>query len=225
MNSRVVGYALLTTVGISAAVYSVAHQMMRGLAEAGTPIRPTIQVQLDPGEKLASAVVGDLTGSLEYALVLGTSLPGERGRIRVLHGQRDHYETVGTFTDEAGFIDSLIIQDITGQRRGDLITLWRSGQGGYLNVLIFEWTGQSYRKIWDLAPFEKGGQLTERALLTIRRIDQVGNVELVVRAPNVRPGERTPGPLPHQVSIYRWDAHQQTLVLFKRFVDPSRTFE
>jgi hypothetical protein len=225
MNRRVVGCALLTIAVMSAAVYSAPQKMMRGFAEAGTPIRPTIQVQLEPGEKLGSAVVGDLTGSLEYALVLGTLLPGKRGRIRVLHWQKDHYETVGTFTDEAGSIDSLIIEDITGHRRGDLITLWRSGQGGYLNVLIFEWTGQNYRKIWDLAPFEKGGQLTERALLAIRRIDQIGNVELVIRAPNVRPGERTPGPLPHQVSIYRWDARKQTLVLFKRFVDPSRTFE
>ena len=73
-------------------------------------------------------------------------------RVAVLHWQRDHYETVGTFADEARRIDSLIIQDITGHRRGDLITLWRSGQGGYLNVLIFEWNGQNYREIWDLSP-------------------------------------------------------------------------
>ncbi len=205
MNRRVVRHALLSIVVMSAAVYSAAPVIRRGFAEAATPIRPTIQMQLDHGEILLSAVVGDLTDSLEPALVFGTVLPDGRCRIRVLHWQRDHYETVWAFTREAE-VDAPIIRDIHNHRLGDLITLWRSGSGGYLDILIFEWNGRTYREIWDLAPFENDGQLMQGALLTIRRIDQVGNVELIIRAPNVRPGESTLGPLPHQVSIYRWDA-------------------
>ena len=76
MRRSVVGCALLSVTVISAAVFSASQVIGQEFAEAGTPVQVSIQVSLDPGEILWSAVVGNLTDSLEPALVLGTLLPG-----------------------------------------------------------------------------------------------------------------------------------------------------
>jgi hypothetical protein len=224
MLTRVVGHSLLI-VATSTAVSFAPHIVGRGSAEAPAPMQLAIHVQLVPGETLSTAAAGDLTGGFEPALVLGTQLPGPHSRVRVMHRQGDRYETVWTFTSDAEGIDSLIIRHLHNNAPNDLLTLWRSGSGGYLDMLIFEWNGRTYREIWNLDQFVKGGQLIQRAKLATRQFDSYGNVELVIRAPNIHPGDTTRGPLPHQVSIYRWDARKQTFVLFTRYVDPNKTFE
>jgi hypothetical protein len=121
--------------------------------------------------------------------------------------------------------ESAMIRAVTNNKRNDLVTLWRGGQGGYLDVLIFEWDGRTYRKIWQLSDLEKEGQLTQGASLIIRRVDDFGGVELVIRAPNVQPGESSLGAVSHQVSIYRWNAATTTFLLHKRFVDAEKSYD
>lgn len=186
-----------------------------------------IQPELQPNEMLWRAAAGDLNSSLQPALVFGTLLHGGGSRIHVLHWQDGHYKRIWTFTHPfSDAIDELIIRDVNNDGRNDLVTLWVSGSGGFLDVVIFEWNGQTYEEIWNLDRHVKDGQLTAAASLRIRRADSYGNVELVIRTPITEADEK-PGLFAqsHQVSIYRWDVLQKTFVLFKRFIDPGRTYE
>ena len=223
MSGRRAGYALLTVLATCAAIYTAAQ--MNYVAGAPIPTQLKIQVELDPGEKLLAAAAGNLTGSFEPSLVFGTSLPDARSRIRVLQWQKGHYETVWAFTEGADNVDLRITSDVHNGWRGDLITLWYSGAGAYLDVRIFEWNGRTFQETWHLPSFKENGQLTQGASLEIRPIGSAGNIELMIRAPNVLPGASTHGLLSHQVSMYRWDTRRQTFVLFKRFVDTNRSFE
>jgi len=204
-------YALLTHLGNAAVA-----------GQASTPL--TIRLDLQPYEQITGATAGNLADGPYPALVIGTAIPPGRGRVHVLHGNGRQYDEVWVSTNDVGVFESATIRDVNNNKRSDLVTLWRGGQGGYLDVQIFEWEGSTYRKLWQLAGFEMGGQLTQGASLGIRRIDDFGNVELVVRAPSVRPGESTLGPVHHQVSIYRWNAAKRTFVLYTRFVETEKSY-
>lgn len=182
-----------------------------------------IQLPWEPQEFLWGAAAGNLTGNIDPALVFGTVLPGDRGRVRVLHQRGGVFREVWSYTHDASF-HSVIIRDVDSVQPEELITLWTRGQGAYLDVRVFQWTGQTYREIWNLDQYGRGRQLTQGAHLLIQRVDLFG-IQLVVRAPNVAPGASTLGALPHQVSIYRWDNQKRSLVLFRRFVDTQKTFE
>lgn len=217
------GITLLVAVAWAAGDFS---QEIRALAaEPKSPRRLAIQLSLDSQEWLWGAAAGFLTETPDPVLVFGTVLPMNRGRVRVFHWNGTRYQQVWVHTSELGGFDGATIRDVNNNRRDDLVTLWRAGSGGYLDVRIFEWNGRVYQEIWDLSRFSGKGQLLQHAGLTIRRIDNVGNVELVIRAPNVKPGESALRALPHQVSIYRWSPRERTFVLFRRFVDSQRNFE
>lgn len=224
---RRVAYASFAVVMIIIAAYQVTRVTTWWAFRARTPRQLAIQLQLEPDELLWRVAAGNLSYGLQPALVFGTLVRGGGSRIRVLHWQDGHYKKVWTFTHPfADEIHELIIRDVNNDHRDDLVTLWASGSGGFLDIVIFEWNGQTYEEIWNLDRHVKDGQLTAAASLSIRRLDSHGNVELVVRTP-IANAHQKPGLFaqPHQVSIYRWDALKKTFALFKRSVDPSRTYE
>lgn len=222
MQLRHVAYALVALGATLVMSYGVHQMSKRESADASSPNVLSIEMPLASNEVLWGTAAGDLTGGPQPEIVIGTLLPLDRGRVYVLHPQDGKYRPAWTFTHEAAAFDSAIIRDVNADRRNELITLWLSGQGGYLDVRIFRWDG-TYRLLWQLP--QDQAQLTQGAQLSIRRINIVGGVELVVRAPNVKPGESTLGALPHQVSVYRWDPSKRTFVLFRRFIDPRKSFE
>jgi len=114
---------------------------------------------------------------------------------------------------------------LTGRGQPVLITEWTNGNHAFLDVAVFKWDGDTYQEIWRLEPFTEGGQLTQEANLEVQRFDESGDIQLVIRTPIPKPGEHAFGPLPHQVSIYRWDNTAETFVFFKRFVDSQKSYK
>ena len=227
MNIRVLGYALLAVSLILGAVFPSAQFTRPAIAGAGTAAQLTIVLPLDPGERSSgNAAAGNLTGNLaKPVLAFGTILSDHRKRIRVLHWQRDHYQAVWTFTNPY-HDEGLVSLQIRNIRRfsADLVALWEAGSGHALGAQIFEWNGRTYREIWNLDKFVREGQFTILAWLQIRPI-LPSEFGLVIRAPIVKSYETRHDALPHQVSVYRWDGGQHTFTLFKRFVDPAKTFD
>jgi len=193
--------------------------------EVASPNRLRFELSLEPGEKIAGAVAGNLTNIAGDALVIGTWTDEGRGRVHILSQKRDHYEQVWSSAGSYGNFAGATIQFIGRQAQPVLITEWRNGNRGYLDVAAFKWDGRTYREIWDLYKFIDGGQLAQAAKLQVQRFDDSGDIQLVIRTPIAKPGEGAFGTLPHQVSIYRWDNKPQTFALFKRFVDPQMSWE
>ncbi len=190
-----------------------------------TPSSLSVDIALDPNEILVRAAAGNLAPEGDPALVFGTRLRDGGGRVHVLHRRGNRYSEVWQFSNPLGGFDSSIIIDVNNDHRDDLVTLWRGGNGAYLDVRVFEWGEGTYRELWNLYQHVKDGQLTQSAGLLIEQIDAHGNVQLVVRAPNIPQGSRAHGPVAHQVSIYRWDSKKQTLTLFRRFIDTRPSWE
>lgn len=184
-----------------------------------------VRVSLGASERIVGAVAGDLTDTLTPAIVVGTSIGADKGRALILHEVKGRYGLKWQFMNSSAVFDGAMVRDVNNNRRQDLITLWRRGQGGYLDAMVFEWDGRTYRSIWELLPNERRGQLTAAATLQVKRIDAEGGVEVIIRAPNVLPGASTLGALPHQVSIYRWSKSAKTLVLYRRFVERDRSYD
>jgi hypothetical protein len=199
-----------------------AGQRLSGLG--ATPPGFSIDVALDPGEILVGAAAGLLVAGGDPVLVFGTIRNGG-GNVRVFHRRGNRYSEAWRFTNDLGGFDSAIISDVTNSHQYDLVTLWRGGNGGYLDVRVFEWRRGTYRELWNLYRHVKDGQLTEGAGLLIEPIDNYGNVQLVVRAPNLPQGSGAHGPVAHQVSVYRWDATKQTFRLFQRFIDSKPSLQ
>lgn len=226
MNRRFLGYAVLAVLVTTCGVYTAAQLLARrGFPESGSQKQVTIQLSLDPGEWVFNSAAGNLTGNItQPALAFATILPGY-SRIRVLHRHGDHYETAWTYTDQQERV-SVGVSYTHDPFRANLIISWDSGTGHVGDTQILEWNGRTYQQIWSLYQAAKeNGQLGMGARISFRQMGPHGEVGLVIRAPIVESYERRHDPLPHQVSIYRWDAHKQTFVLFKRFVDPAKTLD
>src|SRR6266851_3881718 len=143
-------------------------------SQVSTPL--VIRLDLQPDERITGATAGNLEDSLFPAFVIGTAIPPGYGRVHLLHWTGKQYERVWVFRNDTGVFESAMIRDVTNDKRNDLVTLWRGGQAGYLDVLIFGGDGRTYRKLWQLSGFEREGQLTQGASLTIRRVDDFGDV-------------------------------------------------
>jgi hypothetical protein len=185
----------------------------------------TFELSLETGERLIGAAAGTLVNPDDDPLIIGTLRREEGGRVHVLHRQGNRYKEVWQSSQAYGTFDEATMRDVTSHGRPLLITTWRNGQHAHLDIRVFIWDGRTYRETWDLAQFIDGGQLTDNAELLIQRYDKRGNHQLVVRAPIPPPGERPLDPLPHQVSIYRWDDVKRSFSLFKRFVDLQKSWE
>ena len=133
--------------------------------EAASPNRLRFELSLEPGEKIAGAVAGNLTNIAGDALVIGTWTVEGRGRVHILSQKGDHYEQIWSSPGSYGNFDGATIQFVGRQLQPLLITEWRNGNRGYLDVAAFKWNGRTYLEIWDLDKFMDGEQLTLSALV------------------------------------------------------------
>jgi hypothetical protein len=186
--------------------------------------RISFELSLEPGESVVGAAAGHLANIAYADLVIGTWTIEGRGRVHILHRKRDRYELVWSSTGSYGNFARASIH-LTGRGQPVLITEWTNGNHAFLDVAVFKWDGRAYQEIWRLEPFTESGQLTQEANLEVQRFDESGDIQLVVRTPLPKSGEHALEPLPHQVSIYRWDNKAGTFVFFKRLVDPQRSWE
>ena len=220
-NVRWVSFLVAAAVVVSYGTWRIYTNTSAGEA---TKNRLAFELSLETGERLAGAAAGNLTNISGDALVIGTWTMEGNGRVYILHQKGDRYERVWSSTGMYGDFARATIQ-FTGRGQPVLITEWTNGNHAYLDAVVFKWDGRTHQEIWRLYPFVERGQLTEDASLQAQRFDGSGDIQLVIRAPVSKEGARPPRPLPHQVSIYRWENKTQTFIFFKRFVDPQKSWE
>lgn len=184
-------------------------QIYEGLLEEGWPGKREI---------IAKVIKEDTDSDGEYEIIVALQPRGDLGCALVLDWNGSKYikYTINDF--ESGYYD-LIVEDINKDGNKEIITSWKGGSGGFLDVDVFIWKDKKYELIWRAESLYHGRY-------RIKDIDGDGIKEIITERSAFEKSlflECNAGPHLDYADTYKWEKQTYILQNTKLVLTPFST--